>query len=119
MPLFGWLYVIFRRYDAVQLKFVRGTGPFDVGELNVQLTVSTSSPASNVPLSLASWNSVMVAEVNAISVMFWVHCVFGQPGAPGTGVTGGLVVVAIVTFPFLMSPAGTAVDPVTVVGAGF
>jgi hypothetical protein len=54
----------------VQVKPELGTGPFDVGGLNVQFTVSTSSPGSNVPFSLASWNSVIVAEVNAMSVMF-------------------------------------------------
>ena len=96
-----------------------GTDPFDVAGLNVQFTVSWSSPGSNVPLEFASWKSLIVAEVKATSVMFSVHCGLGQPGAPGIGVTGAPVVVVIVTFPFLMSPAGTAVAPVSVTAAGF
>jgi len=103
----------------VQVTLEVGTGPFDVGELNVQFTVSTSSPGSNVPFPFESWNNVIVADVNAMSVMFSVQFGFGQSGAPTTGVTGGFVVVAIVTLPFLMAPAGTAVDPVTVTAAGF
>ena len=103
----------------VQVKPDRGTAPSDVGVLNVQFTVSTSSLAgSNVPSSFESWNSLIVATVNATSVMLSVHWVFGQSGAPGIGVTGAFVVVAMVTFPFLMSPAGTAVDPVTSTDAG-
>jgi hypothetical protein len=51
--------------------------------------------------------------------MVSVHIGFGQPGAPGIGDVGAPVVVVIVTFPFLMSPLGTAVDPVKVTGAGF
>jgi len=57
--------------------------------------------------------------VNATSVIVSVHLVFGQPGAPGIGLVGGAVVVEIVTFPFLMSPALTGVAPVVVTGAGF
>jgi hypothetical protein len=95
-----------------------GTGPFDVGGLNVQFTVSTSSPGSNVPFSFESWNSVNMADVNAMSVMFSIQFGLGQSGAPGIEVTGGFVVVVMVTLPFLMSPAGTAVDPVTWTGAG-
>jgi len=102
----------------VQVTLEVGTGPFDVGELNVQFTVSTSSPGSNVPFPFESWNNVIVADVNAMSVMVSVHCGFGQSGAPGIGVVGAVVVVEIVTLPFLMAPAGTAVDPVTVTAAG-
>ena len=87
-----------------------GTGPLLVGELNVQDTVSTSAPA---------WNTVIVADVNAISVMASVHFGLGQLGAPGIGVVGAFVAVLMVTFPFLMSLAGTAVDPVTLTDAGF
>src|SRR5215211_4464063 len=72
-----------------------------------------------MPFSFESWNSVIVAEVKAISVMFSVHRGLGQSGAPGIGVTGAPVTVEIVTLPFLMSPAGTAVDPETVASAGF
>ena len=93
-----------------------GTRPLDVGGLNVTLTVSTS--VSNEPLPSVSWNTWIVADVNAMSVMFSVQLGFGQSGAPGIGVTGGAVVVVIVTLPFLMSLLGTAVDPVTVTGAG-
>jgi hypothetical protein len=78
------------------------TGPFDVGELNVQLTLNTSSPPSNVPLAFESWNRLIVADVNAMSVIVSVHRGLGQSGAPGIGVTGGSVVIVIVTFPFLM-----------------
>jgi hypothetical protein len=103
----------------VQAKVNLGTAPLDVGELNVQLTVSTSSPVSNVPFSFESWNSVIVADVNAMSVIVSVQFGFGQSGAPAIGVVGAPVVVAIVTLPFLMSPAGTAVEPVTSTSAGF
>jgi len=51
--------------------------------------------------------------------MVSVHLAFGQPGAPGIGLTGALVVVVSVTFPFLMSLAGTAVTPLSVTAAGF
>lgn len=107
----------FASSDQEQEKFV--TRPLVVGELKVQLTVITTSPLSKTPLPFASWNRRTVAEVKAISVIVSVHCGFGQLGAPGTGVAGGLVVVVIVTFPFLMAPAGIAVDPVTSTGAGF
>jgi hypothetical protein len=60
-------------YELVQVNPDCGTEPFDVGGLNVQLTVNTSSPASKIPLALASWNTVMVADVNATSVMVSVH----------------------------------------------
>jgi hypothetical protein len=101
----------------VQVKPDVGTAPFDVGGLNAQFTVSTS--VSNVPFASWSWLSLIVAEVNAMSVMASVQFGLGQPGAPGMGVTGAPVVVLIVTFPFLMSSAGTAVPPEVVVGAGF
>jgi hypothetical protein len=61
----------------------------------------------------------MVADVNATSVIVSVHCTPGQSGAPGIGVVGANVVVEMVTFPFLMSLAGTAVVPVKVTSAGF
>jgi hypothetical protein len=104
-------------YAVVQVKLELGTAPFDVGELNVQFTVRTR--VSNEPFASWSWLSLIVAEVNAMSTMDSVHCGLGQPGAPGIGVTGAPVVVVIVTFPFLISLAGTAVPPETVVGAGF
>src|SRR6266545_816544 len=54
----------YKRFElaVVQVKPELGTGPFDVGGLNVQFTVSTSSPGSKVPLALESWNCVIVAE---------------------------------------------------------
>lgn len=64
-----------------------GTVPLDVGGLKVTFTVITVAPC---------WESVIVADVNATSVMFSVQFGFGQPGAPGIGVTGGSVVVVIV-----------------------
>ena len=82
-----------------------GTGPLDVGGLKVTFTVITVAPC---------WESVIVADVNATSVMFSVQLDPGQSGAPGIGVTGGFVVVVIVTFPFLMALAGIAVAPVKV-----
>ena len=87
-----------------------GTGPLDVAGLKVTFTVITVAPC---------WESVIVADVNATSVMFSVQFAFGQSGAPGIGVTGAAVVVVIVTFPFLMSLAGIEVDPVKVTSAGF
>jgi hypothetical protein len=87
-----------------------GTGPLEVGGEKVQLTVTTTE---------FCWASWMVADVNATSVMVSVHLVFGQPGAPGIGLTGAPVVVVSVTLPFLMSLAGTAVTPVSVTDAGF
>lgn len=104
---------------VVKVKPDAGTVPLDVAGLKVTCTVSTSSPGSNVPLPFASWKSWIVADVNATSVMVSVQFGFGQPGAPGIGDVGAFVVVVIVTFPFLMSPAGIAVDPVKVTGAGF
>jgi hypothetical protein len=106
-------------YAVVQVKPELGTGPLAVGELNVQFTVSTSSPASNVSFAFESWNTVIVADVNARSVMASVHCRFGQSGAPAIGVIGGFVTVVIVTLPFLMSLTGTVVDPDTWACAGF
>src|SRR5262249_9221277 len=87
---------------VVKVKPEAGTEPLDVGGLKVTFTVSTSSPGSNTPLPFESWKSWIVADVNATSVMFSVHIGFGQPGAPGIGVTGAPVTVVIVTFPFLM-----------------
>jgi len=59
----------------VQVTLPPGTGPLAVGELNVQLTVSTSVPGG--------CSTVMVAEVNARSVMFSVQFGLGHSGAPG------------------------------------
>src|SRR5437762_12690276 len=88
-----------------------GTAPFVVGELNVQLTVKTTVPGG--------CSTVIVALVNATSVIVSVHCVFGQPGAPGTGETGAPVITLIATFPFLISDAGIDCVPVNVTSAGF
>src|SRR6266508_3082576 len=105
----------------MQLNPELGTEPSDVAGLKVQFTVSTSvSQRPNAP-SPAVWscNSRIVADVNDTSVMSSRQFELGQPGAPGTGVTGRSVVVVMVTLPFLMSPAGTGVAPTTVTGAGF
>jgi hypothetical protein len=103
----------------VQVKLV--TVPFEVAGLNVQLAVRTSvshTPNSPVP-AFWSWNSRIVADVKLTSVIVSVQLEFGQPGAPGIGDVGKSVVVMMVTFPFLMSPAGTGVAPTSVTGAGF
>jgi len=52
-----------------QVKPLAGTEPSLVAGLNVQCTVSTSSAGSNVPFAFVSWNTVIVADVNAMSVM--------------------------------------------------
>jgi hypothetical protein len=65
------------------------------------------------------WLTVIVALVNAKSLMSSDHCGLGQPGAPAIGVVGGVVVTVNDTVPFLISDAGIAVEPVTVIGAGF
>jgi hypothetical protein len=70
------------------VKALAGTEPVLVGGLNVTFTVSTSSPASNVPFPFESWNTWIVADVNATSVMVSVQLGFGQPGAPGIGLVG-------------------------------
>ncbi len=88
-----------------------GTEPFEVAGLKVHATVSTVVPGG-------CW-TVIVALVNARSVITSVHDEFGQPGAPGIGVTGGLVVTLKGVLPFLISLAGMDSLPVTVTGAGF
>jgi hypothetical protein len=65
---------------VLQVKPERGTGPLDVGGLNVQLTVSTSSfGSSNIPFSFESWNSLIVADVKDTSVMSSVQFALGSP----------------------------------------
>ena len=85
--------------------------PFALGELNVQLSVSTVFPAGCC--------TVRVEDVNARSVIVCVQFGFGQPGAPGIGFVGAVVVTRKFTFPFLISLAGIAWLPVTVSAAGF
>ncbi len=82
-----------------------------MGELNVQLTVRTSVPAG--------CSTVIVALVNARSVMSSLQFGFGQSGASGIGVVGSFVMTPNGVFPFLISPAGIASLPDTVIGAGF
>jgi hypothetical protein len=105
----------------MQVKPELGTEPFDVDGSNVQVAVNTSvSQRPNSPSAgVWSWNSLIVAAVNVTSVMSSRQFEFGQPGAFGTGVTGGSVSDVIVTFPFLMSSASTGVAPTKVTGAGF
>jgi len=95
----------------VQLTFEDGTVPFAVGLLNVQVAVSTVVPGG--------CSTVMVTDVKATSVMVSVQLEPGQPGAPGIGLTGGLVVTANGVLPFLISLAGMLVEPVSVTAAGF
>ena len=64
-------------------------------------------------------STVMVALVNATSVIVSVQRGFGHPGAPGIGDTGGSVVTLNETLPFLISDAGIAWLPVSVTEAGF
>ena len=97
-------------YDDEQDTFCLGTAPLDVGALNLHEIVKTTVP----PCS-----TVIVAEVNARSSMLWVQFGFGQPGAPGMGVVGAVVVTENGVVPFLISDAGIATLPVTVIGAGF
>ena len=87
------------------------TAPLDVGALKVHETVKTTVPAG--------CSTVIVAEVNANSSMLSVQFGFGQPGAPGMGVVGAVVVTENGVFPFLISELGIDTLPVTVVGAGF
>jgi len=95
----------------VQLTVAVGTAPFEVAGLKVQLTVSTVVPGG-------CW-TVMVALVNDMSVMISVQLVLGHPGAPGIGDVGALVVTVNGVLPFIISLAGIASLPVTVIGAGF
>jgi hypothetical protein len=64
-------------------------------------------------------STVMVAEVNATSVIVSVQRGLGQSGAPGMGDTGPWVVTLKSTLPFLISLAGIDWLPVSVTGAGF
>jgi hypothetical protein len=70
------------------------TGPLLVAGLKVHETLSTNVPAG--------WSTVMLAVVKDRSVMSSVHCGFGQPGAPGMGLTGATVVTENDTLPFLI-----------------
>ncbi len=95
----------------MQLTLELGTGPLEVGGLKVHLTVSTKVPTG--------CSTLITALVNDTSVIVSVQLEFGQPGAPGIGDTGGLVVTLKETLPFLIADAGMACDPVRVTGAGF
>ncbi len=85
--------------------------PFEVEGLNVQVMVSTTVGGGCC--------TVMTALVKDMSVMTSVHDALGQPGAPGIGVTGELVVTLNGVLPFLISLAGIDTLPVTVTSAGF
>jgi hypothetical protein len=95
----------------VQLTSCFATAPFVVGELNVQFTVRTTVPGG--------CSTVIIALVNATSVIVSVQFGFGQPGAPGIGDSGAPVVVPNGVLPFLISLAGIDCDPVSVTSAGF
>src|SRR5205807_2273026 len=100
-----------RRQLLEQLMFFVEITPSVVGEPKAQLTVSTTVPGG--------CSTVIVALVNATSVMSSVQLAFGQSGAPGIGVTGASVVTEKGVLPFLISLAGIACVPVNVTGAGF
>ncbi len=95
----------------MQLTLELGTVPLEVDGLKVQLTVSTVVPTGCSTLITALVNDTSVI----VSVQFFE---FGQPGAPGIGFVGGLVVTLKATLPFLTWDAGMAWDPVKVTGAG-
>jgi hypothetical protein len=88
----------------VQVTLPLGTVPSLVGEENAQFTVSTTVPIG--------CSTVIVALVNATSVMSSVESGFGQSGAPGIGETGASVVTLNPTLPFLISDAGIDCMPV-------
>lgn len=82
----------------MQLTLPLGTAPFDVGELNEQVSVRTTVPGG--------CSIVIVALVKARSVIASVHRGFGQSGAPAIVADGAVVVTSKVTVPFLTSLAG-------------
>src|SRR3954466_16315436 len=84
-------------YWLVQVTWLPGTGPSDVGDANVQLTVSTVTP----PCA-----TVTVALVKATSVIVSVQLGLGHPGAPGMGLTGPSVMTSNGVLPFLIWLAG-------------
>lgn len=90
--------------------FPGGTAPLPVGSVKVHETVSTNWPA---------WYMLIVADVKARSSIDSVQLVLGQSGAPGMSVGGAVVVTLNGVQPFLISLAGIACDPDTVIGAGF
>jgi hypothetical protein len=85
----------------VHVTVLFGTDPFEVAGLNVQVAVNTVVPGG-------CW-TVTVALVNETSVIVSVQFTPGHSGAPGIGDTGGSVVTANATLPFLISPLGKAV----------
>jgi hypothetical protein len=96
----------------VQDTFPLGTRPSVVGELKVQLTVSTTVPGG--------CSTVIVALVNATSVIVSVQLVPGHSGAPGMGDVGAFVVTGPNgVLPFLISEPGIDCVPVSVTEAGF
>jgi hypothetical protein len=95
----------------VQVTSLLDTAPSEVAGLNVQVTVYTTVPGG--------CSTVIVALVNATSVIVSVQFGFGQPGAPAIGDTGPSVVTLNVVLPFLISLAGMDWLPVRVTSAGF
>ncbi len=93
------------------MTLLADTVPFVVGVLNEHDTVSTVVPSG--------CSTVMIALVNATSVIVSVQFTPGQSGAFGIGVCGGCVVTVNDTLPFLISVAGIASEPFSVTGAGF
>src|SRR5262249_21409072 len=82
------------------------------------------SPAGSVKVCSRTvtppWTTVIVALVNFTWVIVAVQLSFGPPpSVPGTGFGGGTVVTLKNKVPFLMSLAGTAKVPVSVILPGF
>jgi hypothetical protein len=75
----------------VQVKPELGTSLLDAGGLNVQFAVSTRvSQRPNSPLAgVWFWNSLIVDDVNATSLMSSVQFGVSQPGAPGLASPAG------------------------------
>jgi hypothetical protein len=93
----------------VQLNWLDGTAPLFVGDENVQVALTVVVPC---------W-TVIVALVNATSVIDSVQLEPGHPGAPGIGDTGASVVTEKAALPFLIALDGMLCSPVSVTGAGF
>src|SRR5262245_39533698 len=65
------------------------------------------------------WTTVMVALVNVRSVIVAVQLSFGHPPSVPVGCGGACVVTLKATVPFLISLAGIAWVPVTLICPGF
>jgi hypothetical protein len=95
----------------VQVTVPPGTGPFEVGGLNLQLTVRTTVPGG--------CSTVSVALVNARLSIDSVQFEFAQSGAPAIVAGAEVVLTLNGVVPFLISVFGISWVPVNVIGAGF